>query len=143
MNEFTTSAGLMFPAAFRRGVPGPADLHSTIIFLGNTAEVEFTKDDVLNALPDMYSGVYFWATVTGLAMFGPDHDTPVLLINAPLLNEVQSRTELALAQVGIHSASEFEYNPHVTVDERTFGNPPRDVILKPAQLWWGSERINL
>jgi len=143
--DFSQSVGLWYPAQFLSDyvyAPVP-EMHSTIIFLGEIPDLEgITAQDILNAV----SGIefpYFVVDVIGTETFGPDRNVPVLLLDPTNLNVFHVMVEEALDKIGVHSASEFGYRPHVTVSEEIFRAPPSKVFLDKPRLWWGEETFEV
>ena len=120
------------------------DWHCTIIYLGQTDEVSFTKEDLapvtdrLKDLPEFGS-----VKVGDEAMFGPDSDVPVWLLEDTdgRLADVHTLISGMFKLLGIESASEFkdEYRPHITVESHEISKPGEITLGKPT-LWWGDNR---
>lgn len=146
VGEFSDAVAVVFPVEWDTFYAGPTLplQHTTILYLGRFADINFTADEVVKALSLVDLNIFVWAEVTGKAMLGPDSDVPVLLVENPVVHKIHDMVEGALARVGIHSASSFpDYLPHITVNEEIFATPPTNAMLLPAQLWWGDERISL
>jgi 2'-5' RNA ligase len=137
---------VMWPVAYPSGYPAPVDPHCTVIILGTTDTVNFTKEEVLEVIRNQRQhNSFLFTKVKELTWFGPDADVPVLLLDHTVLEEFQSNLKRDLAAVGIQDASSYpEYRPHCTITEnaaRTRNFPDR-LMLTPVQLWWGTEKIS-
>lgn len=146
MGEFEDTAIIAYPVLWPSGHRDPQipDVHSTVVFLGDVSNSEFTKEDVLDAMREFDVNVYRWVDVDGLDWFGPNHDVPVLRISHSGLQGFYERLTEKLAIKGIFSASEFPYSPHVTIDMETATiGWPNHLMLGPVELWWREEKIKI
>jgi 2'-5' RNA ligase len=149
MSDFPHSIAIMFPANYPED---KADAHCTLIWLGETDVVNFTKDELLEVLSafDYTPNAEYRALPPKI--FGKDDERVVVL---PLDDEDGSLQALrdkiagALEDRNIKSPSEYTtYVPHVTTEDYVPGvtkmaNYPVPAFIKlgPAELWWGDEHI--
>jgi len=124
--------------------PASEDLphpHSTLIFLGPVAEAKFTRDDLKAALKT-FMWEPFDVAIGQVEMFGPEDDqVPVVTLLGQVLIENRQALEAELKERGIEDASEYPYNPHITVDAASMHSVPfMSVRLGQPQIWWGAER---
>jgi 2'-5' RNA ligase len=85
--------------------------------------------------------------VTGLKVFGGGHVT-VLTLDDEIIKSYRTFIDRELARDGIRSASEYAFNPHVTINKHekratpllpTWMNQiPERVYLDKPELWWAS-----
>ena len=87
---------------------------------------------------DRHEQGYEVAKVWGVDAFGPNLDHPVLKLDLDNWHEHRD-TKIMLNKAGISYATNWAFNPHVTVDLKTVVNPPKKVLLRPLELWWGSD----
>jgi len=135
-----TGIAIVWPCWF----PGSVDpeLHATALFLGNTDTVDFTKEEVEEAL-----GRYLWPAWTqskGFSLFGANHDIPVLVLeHTNLLTITRDDIKRRLFNRGIRANDQFDFIPHVTVAKEIAGGAyrPSEVHLESPVLWWGDERV--
>lgn len=143
MSEFSDSACIAYPASWPDTIKDP---HSTLMFLGNISELPYTKEDVLAVMRRENLIGPGKVSISGLELFGPDKDIPVARLDSLRLRAQRALLEFGLNKVGIQDASEFDYNPHVSL---TYENDvdleelelPENVTLAPPELWWGDERL--
>lgn len=141
--EFNNTACIVYPAEYpsHRVQPKKDNLHSTALFLGDIDEDlgGITKEELVSLLSPVDTNIVQYANTVGWDLFGQDKNIPVVkLALTSFLSSLRQDFEDVLMSVGIESASEFEYSPHVTVDLATYltNNLPRWVMLKPAVLWY-------
>lgn len=145
MAEYPTSIGIMFPASWPTDIP---DAHCTLLYLGDMADANFTKEDVQNVLKRLDFKAPGKVRTVGLEFFGPEKNILVTTLETEQLNHYRETLERVLAKINIHNASEYkDYNPHVTVDEEFDGLAsdvafPETIELGGPQLWWGNEIID-
>lgn len=146
--DFSNYVSVVFPAAFpsRNVQPDVKNLHCTVFSLGDLdSDLNgVPAQTLLDALHDIPTNVIQYVNTDGWDLFGPENDIPVVkLMPAPLLLEIHHHIKYNLEDIGIHSNSEFDYSPHVTVDPGTYhnNNMPPWVLLDRAQLWYAGEKI--
>lgn len=112
--------------------------HCTVIYLGKTKEVDFTKADVEAALHQ--AGLIEPGAIptNGVEMFGPEKDIPVVALKSTkFLNLQRDVLEAILLTRGIKNGSEFkDYKPHITIKNKNI-DIPESVTLQAPVLWWG------
>lgn len=143
MSEFDDSACIAYPASWPDTIKDP---HSTLIYLGEISKLSYTKEDVLEVMDQEALSAPGAVEIDEIEMFGPDKDIPVAKLTSLRLKAQRAAIEFGLAEKGIHSTSEFGYNPHVSL---TYDNDvdveelelPETVTLAPPELWWGDERL--
>lgn len=126
------------PSGIRPGVKNP---HVTCLYFP-TVEGLF-KDDLVEILKDLtFPRRYRLAGIGNPEAFGPEKDIPVLLLKANWYSDLQQchmRISSALRDTSFKPATNYEFNPHITVDLRTMLAPPEQVIVRPLELWWRSD----
>jgi len=129
--------------------------HVTGLYLPDVRNIP--KEKILDALRNEHgfksgklygANAYRLADVLGTAAFGPNFDIPVLLvgIGKPWPNaggQDQHLTnnweglEYCLSRAEIpYDKTYREYRPHVTVRLSEVLNPPKQVLLRPLELWY-------
>lgn len=141
--DFSNSVCIVYPVEWPKTFRPPllAELHSTIIFLGDADDEldGITKQDLLTVLSDLNACHYQWVDTDTVKHFGANYDIPVVTLRpTTFMLQMREAVEENLAQIGVHSASEFPYHAHVTIDENTA--VPGRLLLGPAQLWYRDER---
>lgn len=135
---------IVMPATFPGSV---ADSHCTNIFLGTTDDpnLHFTKDHLLNVAFDLEAAFSRTMTrrfdVTGVDWFGVDRDIPVMRLEPSWLVNFRKVVDYYLwEEAQIKSASEWDYQPHVTLPEGyDVSDLPKYVTLSKPVVWWGDE----
>lgn len=132
-----TGICIVWPAFFT-GSTDP-EAHVTALFLGNTDNVNYTKDQVEHAIWAMSRyGNFGMHSTAGTALFGKNKDKPVILLNDGGLGWAVVRMTAMLVQIGITPSTLFPFNPHITVPEGSV--IPETVHLGHPVVWWGNER---
>lgn len=138
-----TGIAIVMPARFSGSVE---DSHCTLIYLGTTDTVTFTKDQVAHILYDLElafgRNLKRDFSVHGTDWFGVDRDIPVMRLESAWLKYLRKVCETLLTQesANITSPSEWQYQPHVTLPQDYDGEIPACVRLTAPVLWWGDER---
>lgn len=135
---------IVMPAAFPGSV---ADSHCTNIFLGNVSDPErkFVKDHLVNVCFDLEAifsrNLTRTFNVSGVDWFGVDRDIPVMRLDSSWLMHFRKVLEQYLwEEAEIKSASEWDYQPHVTLPEQyDVSALPNYVTLSKPVVWWGDE----
>lgn len=134
----STGIAIVFPAWFL----GSTDttLHCTALFLGDTETTAYSRADIEHVL--RWKGADPGPVrVTGTELFGRDKNVPVLTIESAKVMQEYEWLAGQLRSYGITSASEFGFNPHVTIaKEEAKPYFPKYVQLEAPVLWWGSDR---
>lgn len=140
---------IAYPYVFPQDTDLPIDYsipaHCTLIYLGYTAEVDFTPDDVLNSIRGLDFGDLGIVDVDGLALFGTESEVLVMKLKSSHLVDNFELVRDRLAEKGIQNASSFpDYMPHITLNNDYHGPTigytlPTTVGLGRPQLWWGEE----
>ena len=147
MNEFTSSAGLMWPATFP-GSENVEDPHCTVVYLGDVKEqphgalaLLLVTNDHLDAPGEV--------KVTGLEIFGHDENSKVWVatLDDTKLGPLRAKIKAAIERYGFKDGSSFpDYQPHVTLTKYSGENSrpeaPKSVVLGPLEAWWGNEHIS-
>lgn len=126
------------------------DCHCTLIYLGEFGHGNVNRSHVEEACARLRSQCNpAMVNVTGVEVFGQGHAT-VLTLADRTLKSYRKFIEKELARVGIQSASQYSYNPHITINKHeTSSQPilPWDKFIMPSHVWidrpvvwWGSER---
>lgn len=143
MSEFHSSIAVVWPSSLPVSDP---EAHCTMLFLGRTDEVSFTKEEVLGVLEDYCFQAPGDCYVKGSAMYGPNGEVHVAELHDPkgVLAEQRGHLEDGLESYGIVSASQYGFSPHVTINHEVLGAStelfPAVVTLGAPVLWWGDER---
>lgn len=140
--DFSDSICIAYPASWPDTIKEP---HCTLIFLGKISEADFTKQDILDVLDDLKLPAPGEVEITGIQLFGPKQDIPVATVFSNRLFAHRIMIDYELAGINVKSASEFEFNPHVSIsyDESTDFTAielPKTVTLDKPVLWWGDDR---
>jgi 2'-5' RNA ligase len=142
--EFKNTAVIVMPVLWPSTHPQPAkkDLHVTLAFLGDIDENQLVKEDVLDAMAAVDYNVYIFADVYEFDLFGPDSDIPVLKVRHELLQQTYDQLTGELAARGIPWSQNYDFTPHVTIDDHTaIDGWPDTLVLKPVELWWKTLKI--
>lgn len=129
--------------------------HCTVVFLGNTDEVDYPKsraERVLLHLQDRYlrenkgrEQALVW--VDRLDMFGVERNQPVaILTKSEKLFDLRAYTEETLDAYDMPYSTMFEYTPHVSLNNSRglpMLYPGQPIRLGPPVLWWGEDRPKL
>lgn len=137
------SIAIVMPATF----PGSDEKsHCTNIFLGDIGpNLHFTKDHLLNVCYDLEAifsrNVTRRFDVSGVDWFGVDRDIPVMRLESRWLMHFRKvLDQYLMEEANIKSASEWDYQPHVTLPEGyDVSNLPEYVTLSKPVVWWGDE----
>lgn len=146
MNQFTSSAGLMWPATFP-GSENVDDPHCTVVYLGKVTEQPHTplalllvSNDYLEAPGDV--------RVTGVEIFGEGEDDRVWVatLDDTRLGPLRAKIKAAIERYNFKDGSSFpDYRPHVTLSkyEGDDSRPeaPQRVSLGQLEAWWGGDHI--
>lgn len=139
------SVGILFPVEFFQAIKIPK-VHCTLIYLGETLHpgrlsiVQEAADRLGHAMRG--PGV---VRVKGLAVYGQGTHT-VMELDDFVLKSYRSFIDKELNRSGIRSASQYAYNPHITINKHgvssepilpwdTFQVPPEIMIDRP-KVWW-------
>lgn len=77
--------------------------------------------------------------VSGVAAFGPDENVPVLRFVPAALADAHLGITHRLREAGIKfdaTYTDFNYKPHCTVSLPDLISPPKQVLLRPLELWY-------
>jgi len=143
-----SALGVVMPVHF----PGSVRIervHCTLIYLGEEGKVHVPKRPVEAAVARLNSQIDGAnVRVKGVEVFGNGHCT-VLTLESWLLDSWRRFIDVELRRDGIHSASEWAFKPHITInkhDESKWPIFPWVPFTIPTQvwvdnpvLWWGSE----
>lgn len=151
--NFDTSVMIAYPYVFPQNSDLPIDqdidAHSTIMWLGDNYEaLGVSKEDIIAALSTIEFEDVGIVDVDELALFGEDKEVLVMLLNSSNLVTNFHRVENVLARIGIQNASEFDYNPHISLNYNYSGptvgfDLPTTVGLGQPKLWWGTEVLDI
>lgn len=147
MAEYPTSIGLMFPSSWPETLD---DAHCTLLYLGDTADATFTKEDLDIVVQRLKTRPPGEVKITGLDLFGPDQNVLVATLDPTALDPIRGAFERTLAKINVFNASQYkDYKPHVTISEDFSGtlvdaaattSLPESVTLGAPVVWWGNER---
>ena len=123
------------------------DPHSTIIYLGKDLTTD-QRPVILDALDKVSLHKVTSLDVLDYRLFGEDSDVLVMRVfHEELIGNFNKITD-ALKGVDVYNASEFPYNPHVTVDYDYYGpteglKKPKTLEVNGIKLWWGRETYGI
>lgn len=138
-DDHSQSIAIMYPADWPADDP---EAHCTLYYLGEAPDIEFTPDDLLDALDEAQLVAPGEVPTAGLELFGPEKDIPVALLDSLLLKLQKKMLSGPLTARGIKDGSSFpQYKPHVTMKNPDTEIPPT-VTLGAPEVWWGGERIS-
>ena len=147
MNEYTSSAGLMWPATFP-GSENVDDPHCTVLFLGDVAAQPLANPLALLLVVNDYLTAPDDIAVTGLEVFGGGEHSKVWVatLDPASLAPLQAGIKAEAVRWGFKDASSFpDYKPHVTLGryygEDTRPKAPKSVTLGELEAWWGNEHV--
>ena len=152
MGDFDSSVMIAYPYVFPQNTELPIDFnidaHSTIMWLGEIDDVDASKEDILSALSSIEFEDVGIVDVGELALFGEDKDNLVMLLNSSNLETNYDRVASVLSRIGVYNASEYSYNPHITLNYSYQGptvgfDLPTTVGLGTPKLWWGTEVLDI
>lgn len=130
------------------------DLHLTLVALGKMGEVDFTKDEVLQALDTFCNGRSpISGVVNGHGVFENDDEVAYwATFDSPELPGFREELVNALSQASIPIAMDHGFTPHITLAyaETDEENNEREEIelgeifiqFNDVYLMWGEERIS-
>lgn len=137
-SEHDNSIGIMYPVDWPTDDP---EAHCTLFYLGEIQDVDFTTQDLLDALSEADLSAPGPVPTAGLEMFGENKDIPVALLDSLLLRTQKRSLKYILDAKGIEDASSFSgYRPHITLMDPNV-EIPATVTLGAPQVWWGNERV--
>lgn len=139
------SVGILFPVEFFQANKIPK-VHCTLIYLGETVPasrlglLEEAAQRLGNAMRG--PGVI---RVKGLAVYGQGTHT-VMELDDFVLKSYRQFIEKELNRSGIRSASQYAYNPHITINKHMVSSQPilpwdgfqvpPEVMIDRPQVWW-------
>ena len=130
------SVGIIMPVQFT-GSFKMDEPHCTLIYLGKS--MHHSRRNILeNAVQRLRMQVTpKLIPVTGLAVFGHGDHT-VMKLETEILKSWRAFIEKELRHDGITSASEWAYNPHVTINKHEHSEvpvPPWEGWTTPSSVW--------
>lgn len=139
------SVGILFPVEFFQAHKIPK-VHCTLIYLGESMHPSRQPilEEAAQRLGHAMRGPGI-VRVKGLAVYGQGTHT-VMELDDYVLKSYRHFIDKELSRSGIRSASQYSYNPHVTINKHgvssepilpwdTFQMPPEIMIDRP-QVWW-------
>jgi len=148
-SDISTSGAIMWPAVYPLDPAHPEyrprEPHSTIVYLGDITDVNYTKEEVIDAIKDTYHSVFLWVYVEGLDWFGPEENIPVLRVHHDYMRPYHDTLTKVLKIRGIPFSEEYDYSPHITITPQAALDEvwPKKILLSPVELWWGGEHIKI
>ncbi len=138
--------GIVMPVDFYMSHQIP-DPHCTLIYLGEYGAANIRQDDVQECADRLNHAMRgpTPVTVKGVEVFGNGRCT-VLRLDDFVLNSYRKFIEKELGRFGIRSASQYSYNPHVTINKHmvsslpimpwdNFIMPQEVLVNRPTVLW--------
>lgn len=139
------SVGILFPVEFYQAQRIPK-VHCTLIYLGEAMHQSRRPilEEAAARLGSAMRGPGVVA-VKGLAVYGQGTHT-VMVLDDYVLKSYRNFIDKELNRSGIRSASQYAYNPHITINKHSvssepilpwdgFQVPPEIMIDRP-QVWW-------
>lgn len=98
------------------------DAHLTVFYLGEITKLQETlAERVLEDFDHNYHDQEFYAHRTGIKLFGPNNDIPVMTVD-PASGALPRLREMLEQHSYLPNPSEFDWNPHITIKLR-YGTP--------------------
>lgn len=140
------SVGILFPVEFFQANKIPK-VHCTLIYLGESPMMSHKLsilEEAAQRLGEAMRGPKV-VRVTGLAVYGGGTHT-VMKLDPFVLGSYRTFIDKELNRSGIRSASQYAFNPHITINKHSvssvpilpwqgFQVPPEIMIDRP-QVWW-------
>lgn len=154
-DQYAQTISIVYPAiapsdAYNIPTDRTIRTHVTVSILGETSEVDFTKEEIIAVLRDIHWEDTSDVEVDKLALFGINGDFLVMLLNSPNLQANWVTVNEALTSAGIPSLDRYpDYRPHITLKQNYEGGLPDPEFLPPVikvgspVLWWGTETVDL
>ncbi len=140
-DDHSQDIAIVYPVSWPAPTEKVPEPHSTLVYLGEIKDANFTLQDLKDAL-DVFIWEPFNVAMGEVKMFGEDEDVPVMTLLGQTLYDNRQIFEAELNERGIQDKSEFEYSPHITVDQRSMVSMPFNTItLGRPKIWWGDQRI--
>ena len=139
------SVGILFPVEFYQANKIPK-VHCTLIYLGEAMHP--SRRDILEEAAQRLGHAMRGPNVIrvkGLSVYGQGTHT-VMELDDYVLKSYRQFIDKELNRSGIRSASQYSYNPHITINKHsvsakpilpwdTFQIPPEIMIDRP-KVWW-------
>lgn len=123
---------VMFPGSWY--IP---KVHCTLIYLGEIDKVRINRDHLETCVERLRSQVEpGFVKVTGLELFGAKDHT-VLTLDSYKLRSWRTFLDKELKRHDIRSASQYAYNPHITINKHS----PSDVPVLPWEPFFMPEQV--
>lgn len=144
-----SAIGIVMPVYFH-GAHRIEDVHCTLLYLGEFGKVHVDRNRVNEATERLRGQCRPCVIdVTGVKVFG--HGTcTVMTLADRTLKSYRDFLAKELARYDIHSASEYAYNPHITINKHTVSSEPilpwstfevpSKVWIDRPTVWWNGER---
>ncbi len=135
--DYSNSALIAWPVVYPEALLPPDNPHVTVIYIPDVTNVE--KSDVLDAIRATEFDVFPVVETTGIEMFGPDKDVPVIRVKHEYLEAYYEQIAFQLEARGIEFSTLYDYSPHVTMSEKAYktnAEVPPAFMLLPVSLWW-------
>lgn len=139
------SIGILFPVEFYQANKIPK-VHCTLIYLGESLQPRWlsTLQEAADRLGHAMRGPNV-IRVTGLAVYGQGTHT-VMTLDDYVLKSYRQFIDKELNRSGIRSASQYAYNPHITINKHTVSSEPilpwegfqvpPEVMIDRPKVWW-------
>ena len=138
--RYDESIAIVYPVSWPSGTENIPNPHSTIIYLGQVPEVDFTRADVKAAMDEFIWDESLEVALGPTAKFGENEETLVIKLLGEMLYENRRLLEEELNKRGIYDASEYDYAPHITIEPLMMSKVPLTTRLGKPRIWWGSQR---
>lgn len=154
-DKYAQTIAIVYPAvapseAYNLPTDRTIKTHVTVSLLGEIPEVDFTKEELIEALRNIEWQTISDAEVEGLELFGIKNDFLVMLLQSPSLQRNWMSVNETLNRSGIPILDKYpSYRPHITLMENYEEALPTPEFLPPVikvgfpELWWGTEAIPL
>ena len=152
MSDYTSSAGLMWPATFP-GSENVDDPHCTVVYLGDVKAPPLDNPLALLLVTNDYLAAPGEVAVTGIEKFptggsGGDAGGAVWVarLDDSTLGPLRAEIKAAAEHWAFKDASSFpDFKPHVTLGkyngEDSRPEAPKSVNLGELEAWWGAEHV--
>jgi 2'-5' RNA ligase len=139
------SVGILFPVEFFQANKIPK-VHCTLIYLGETLRPNYLSilEEASQRLGSAMRGPNV-VRVKGLAVYGQGTHT-VMELDDYVLKSYRHFIDKELNRSGIRSASQYAYNPHITINKHMVSSQPilpwdgfqvpPEVMIDRPKVWW-------
>lgn len=154
-DQYAQTISIVYPAiapsdAYNIPTDRTIRTHVTVSILGETSDIDFTKEEIIAALRKVEWREVSDVQVDKLALFGIKNDFLVMLLSSPAMQANWESVTSALTSAGIATLDRYpNYRPHITLKQNHEGALPVPPSMPPVikvgfpVLWWGTETVDL